>query len=374
MLPQLLSKPVSAPPMTSLNNTRDLTQDPADARRAVLVEGVFVMRLSRAFIALFLIIAGLVVPPASASAAHACGLPDGVLSAEAVAGKHAVDCGLVGRLVEAADGTALPIQPPGTSVTLDTVSFDGSHSYRSGTDEQGRISTSLKDETVRFPDLPGPTACERETYSLRDYRWHQPWLFRTRRGTTLGAGSQLAFDAATIRSVATMVLGRNTCGMRGPTGALGAFVGHTDRPGNFDYVDGQTTCGAPDRVNVIDSGDLPGGSFEATLAWTCTWSQTRNGVTRAVEGDIRLNDTDYIWTYNPDEPSCDPTPPADAQRWHYDIESVLVHEMGHVFGLVNLSELDDINLTMFPGIRRCSGHMRSLGRGDVLGLRALYQG
>ena len=337
------------------------------------------MKSSRILVVVSLLTTGLItaiaVAPGPASAApptDACGLPGGVLSVDAVAGKHAVDCGLVGRLVRAADGTALPVQPPGTSVTLDAVSTDGARSYTIGTDEDGRIRTTADDEAVRFPDLPGPTACERETYTLRDFRWHRPWIFRTKRGTTLNAGSQAAFDAAAIRSINTIVRGRNTCGMRGATGALGAFAGHTDRPGNFEYADGQTTCGTPDRHNVIDSGDLPGGSFEATLAWTCTWAQTRHGVTRAVEGDIRFNDTDYRWTYDPDSPSCDPTPPADAQRWLYDVESVLVHEMGHVYGLVNLSELEDINLTMFPGIRRCSGHMRSLGRGDVLGLRALY--
>jgi hypothetical protein len=45
------------------------------------------------------------------------------------------------------------------------------------------------------------------------------------------------------------------------------------------------------------------------------------------------------------------------------VESALTHEAGHVFGLVNL--------TMYPGIRRCTGHYRTLGLGDVLGMRAL---
>jgi hypothetical protein len=72
----------------------------------------------------------------------------------------------------------------------------------------------------------------------------------------------------------------------------------------------------------------------------------------AVSADIRMNSGDYNWTYNPnDDPACDPALPPDPQRWRYDVESVLTHEVGHVFGLVNLSEAEDINQTMFPGIK-----------------------
>ncbi|GAA2822942.1 hypothetical protein GCM10010522_45800 [Kribbella solani] len=225
----------------------------------------------------------------------------------------------------------------------------------------------------QFPDLPGPTACDRSTYVLRDYKWNSPWLFRTTKGTTLATNRQRDFDAAVRRSLANLIDGHNTCGMDGRTRARGAFLGHTRTTGNFVYADGQTTCGRRDHQSVIDEGDLPGGFLEATLAWTCTWSETRHGVTRAVEADIRLNSADYNWTYDPaNDPKCQPAQPPDQDRWRYDVESVVTHEMGHVYGLVNLSAIEDLNLTMYPGVRRCTGHMRTLGRGDVLGMRALY--
>jgi hypothetical protein len=198
-------------------------------------------------------------------------------------------------------------------------------------------------------------------------------LFRTTKGTTLVTKRQRDFDAATRRALANITEGHNTCGMRGRTRAAGALIGHTARHGNFVYADGQTTCGKGDHQSVIDEGDLPGGFLEATLAWTCTWSETRHGVTRAVEADIRMNSADYNWTYDPaNDPTCRPEQPPTYDRWRYDVESVLTHEMGHVYGLVNLSAVEDVNLTMYPGVRRCTGHMRTLGRGDVLGMRALY--
>lgn len=311
----------------------------------------------------------------AAAAADPCRLPGGVLESGALAARSAVACGAVGRLVDAGDGVPLPVQPPGSSVTLDVLYPTGARTYTLTTDAQGHVTSGAQaiDNPTMFPDLPGPGACERDSYVVRPYKWYWPWLFRTTKGTALATDRQADFDAAARRATANITQGRNTCGMRGKTGAAGGFIGHTTRQGNFVYADDQTTCGANDHHNVIDEGDLPGGFLEATLAWTCTWAETHHGVTMAVSADIRMNGSDYNWTYHPTEdPACDPAFPPDPQRWRYDVESVLTHEVGHVYGLVNLSAAEDVNQTMFPGIRRCSGHMRSLGRGDVLGMRALY--
>ncbi|NEA30239.1 matrixin family metalloprotease [Streptomyces sp. SID13031] len=312
------------------------------------------------------------------AATNPCRLPGGILHSEALATHSAVECGAVGRLVDAGDGVALTVQQPGESVTMDLLYPSGARTYSSTTDEKGLVSVAVQtpakhQPTNQFPDLAGPGACDRDTYELRDYKWRSPWLFRTTWGTKLATNRQSDFDAAVRRSLANMTQGKNTCGLRGKNGASGALLGHTARQGNFLYADGQTTCGKRDRHSVIDEGDLPGGSFEATLAWTCTWSETRHGVTRAVEADIRMNSADYEWTYDPaNDPKCIPALPPEKDRWRYDVESVLTHEMGHVYGLVNLSAVEDLNLTMYPGVRRCTGHMRTLGSGDVLGMQALY--
>lgn len=314
----------------------------------------------------------------AAAVTNPCRLPEGVLHSTALAARSAVACGAVGRLIDAGDGVALTVPQPGDSVTMDLLFPSGARTYSLTTDEQGRVSTgsapAKHEPDNQFPDLAGqPGACDRDTYALRDYKWRSPWLFRTTWGTKLATNRQSDFDAAVRRSLANMTQGRNTCGIRGRNGASGALLGHTARQGNFVYADGATTCGERDHHSVIDEGDLPGGSFEATLAWTCTWSETRHGRTRAVEADIRMNSADYNWTYDPvNDPKCKPELPPDKDRWRYDVESVLTHEMGHVYGLVNLSADEDLNLTMYPGVRRCTGHMRTLGRGDVLGMQALY--
>ncbi len=316
---------------------------------------------------------GSIPQPATAVATDPCGLPRGVLRANDLASRSAIECGAVGRFVDAGDGIPLQVQPPGGSVTLDMLYPDEARTYSLTTDARGVVTTGVQVVRDRFPDLPGPGACERDSYVLRPYKWYRPWLFRTTRGTALTNGSQADFDAAARRSAVNMTRGHNTCGMRGATAASGGLVGHTAVRGNFVYADGQTTCGASDGHNVIDAGDLPGGFLDATLAWTCTWAETRHGVTQAVSADIRMNNGDYKWTYDPSrDAACDPAQPPDQDRWRYDVESVLTHEMGHVYGLVNLSAAEDINLTMYPGVRRCTAHMRTLGRGDVLGLRALY--
>jgi hypothetical protein len=68
---------------------------------------------------------------------------------------------------------------------------------------------------------------------------------------------------------------------------------------------------------------------------------------------------------------------SDQVRWStsgaagsYDYRSVATHEFGHFIGLSDLH--DSPNLTMYYATRAGSTDGRTLGRGDVLGLRTLY--
>ena len=350
------------------------------------------MKSTRAVAVLVGIALGITTVPilttGAAAAVNPCRLPDGVLDVRDLGARSAVACDAVGRLVDAGDGVPLAIQPPGHGVVQGRLYPTGARTYTLTTDAQGVLTTDVQEPVTtreletgtsilgrkadEFPDVPGPGACERDTYALAGFRWDRPYLFRTTIGTALGTERQADFDAAARRAFDNLTKGRNTCGMRGGTRAVAALIGHTATAGNFAYVDDQVTCTAPDSRNVLDEGDMPGGFLEALLAAYCVWTETRHGATRAVSADLRFNDGDYNWTYHPNDPACDPALPPDPDRWLYDVESTLTHEAGHVFGLVNLSADEDVNLTMYPGIRRCTGHFRTLGRGDVLGMRALY--
>jgi hypothetical protein len=56
----------------------------------------------------------------------------------------------------------------------------------------------------------------------------------------------------------------------------------------------------------------------------------------------------------------------------FSVESTATHEFGHVFGLAHVAESTHGNLTMSPSMGPCSAAPETLGKGDVLGLRALY--
>src|SRR5262249_20754965 len=57
-----------------------------------------------------------------------------------------------------------------------------------------------------------------------------------------------------------------------------------------------------------------------------------------------------------------------------DLEGVATHERGHTFGLADINATDHPNLTMGSGssIGVCSVELRSLGKGDILGLNDMY--
>ncbi|WP_327729872.1 matrixin family metalloprotease [Streptomyces sp. NBC_00487] len=56
----------------------------------------------------------------------------------------------------------------------------------------------------------------------------------------------------------------------------------------------------------------------------------------------------------------------------YDLRGVGTHEAGHVFGLDHVEGSDHSNLTMYPKLGECTEKWRTLGYGDVRGLRSLY--
>jgi hypothetical protein len=56
----------------------------------------------------------------------------------------------------------------------------------------------------------------------------------------------------------------------------------------------------------------------------------------------------------------------------FDVESVLAHEMGHVAGLDHVNGRSNALLTMYPSTAPGETHKRTLAKGDLSGLDALY--
>jgi hypothetical protein len=148
--------------------------------------------------------------------------------------------------------------------------------------------------------------------------------------------------------------GANDCGLSLPMPRLRLqLMGETPIAPEVS-VDGR--CTGNDGISVMGFAPVRDPSVLAVL---CTYSV--DGV--VVGSDLVLNSL-RRWTTQPG-PGC-----TDA----YDVESVAVHELGHALGLDDLDELRHGALTMSGGIDACSAAARTLGLGDLVGLRTVYLG
>jgi hypothetical protein len=111
-------------------------------------------------------------------------------------------------------------------------------------------------------------------------------------------------------------------------------------------------AGAQDGVSTVDKGNVAAFGCEGALACTIVWYDPSG----TVEADIRFSDQ-VRWS-------------TSGGAGTYDYRSVATHEFGHFIGLSDLH--DSPNLTMYYATRAGSTDGRTLGRGDVLGLRTLY--
>jgi Matrixin len=111
-------------------------------------------------------------------------------------------------------------------------------------------------------------------------------------------------------------------------------------------------AGAFDDVNTADKGDvgeLCPGAVACNVAW-------RADDDELVESDTRFNKS-MRWSNS-------------GKDGAYDYRSVATHEFGHMIGLADLP--DSPGLTMHFQASTTSTKARTLGRGDIRGLRGLY--
>lgn len=201
----------------------------------------------------------------------------------------------------------------------------------------------------------GATApCSDKASKALPYKWNKRFDWRFRAGSTPSGSSADAMEAKLKRAATNITASRNSCSMADQVGATQSYLGRTTKAAQITAA---AACGAsPDGTNVVDFGDLPDG----TLGLACVWY---DGAGNAVEADVRFNKVDAKW-YADKPSSC---------SGRFSVEAVATHEFGHVFGLGHVTESKNGNLTMSPQINgACQNAEATLGRGDVLGLRAKY--
>ncbi len=134
----------------------------------------------------------------------------------------------------------------------------------------------------------------------------------------------------------------------------------------IDFQYGGTTTRSPAKLG--DGFNVVGFSQTNTWCEHCAWVSRKTKGGRIVEADIQ-------WATSLGAPSdvfmTDVTcPTLDCNK--YDIHSIAAHEVGHVLGLAHVDAEADLLLVMYPGTKRNELQDRTLGAGEVLGVRALY--
>ena len=199
---------------------------------------------------------------------------------------------------------------------------------------------------------PGsPRACLDRASTTNNSKWARPYRWRFEARSTPSEIGRADAERALRQATWNITASRNPCRMLDKVAARATYLGRTRVAPN---IGADSACTKPDGKSVVGFGSLA----PDDLGRACWW--TRNG--RTVEADIKLNSATFDWAVK--------IPALCLNRW--SVEGVATHEFGHVFGLDHVSEAEHGNLTMSELILPCQKSEVSLGRGDVLGLRAKY--
>ncbi|MFG2403172.1 peptidase M10 [Streptomyces brevispora] len=317
------------------------------------------------------------------------------------AGSSVFACGAVGRIV-AYDGTGVTVPEPGTAVSVDALATDGeAHGFTLEVASDGKVSytmaTAAADASTAGSDVPdvlshpvgtagdlsqepdgadadaadvsapedvevaeantssASDACSDGTYATADRKEYGSYEWYIGDGGMPGALSRSDAMWAFYDAIDNITESSNNCGYTDQVGAKHNYRATTSYEAD---INSKTQCTDRDGLSTWDAGDLSYG----TVAVTCSWTWPMLGVKNDLrEADVRYNTTDYDFT-NKVTSSCSNK---------FDIRSVGTHEAGHIFGLKDIAGAHN-NLTMYENSIRCSTRARTLGKGDVLGLRSIY--
>jgi hypothetical protein len=201
------------------------------------------------------------------------------------------------------------------------------------------------------------TGCGQQGYSLRDARQQDTFTWVLNAESVPQHLDPEGAERAIRQATATIVRARTPCPLEGGDPALprAIYAGPTGRHANVTSDDECFPSGRSDGISVVSFGDLP----DDVVAVTCTYSDRGD----IWQSDVLLSDDPGVFTLDP-HGTCTES---------FDLQAVMTHERGHSFGLGHVPETpgaDELTMSSFMG--RCDASARTLGVGDVLGLRQIY--
>ena len=205
---------------------------------------------------------------------------------------------------------------------------------------------------------PG-TGCNNITYGLNGRKWSlRMFTYHTYYPSLPGPQDQAR--SAIINGFNSWQNTINACNYSDGNNIIAMWAADATRPASA----------SPDSYSVVDFGDMVSfGCTSSALACAYLFGAAPN----ATETDIRFRSG----CLGQQEPKgCYTWKVSDSQLGSYDLWSVAAHEAGHSIGLTDLygdaatSTIDE--LTMYGVASINTIHPRTLGAGDVLGMRRLY--
>lgn len=276
-------------------------------------------------------------------------------------GLDVVACGLVGEAVlvdSSSTSISVEIPPPGEGIEATTYAADEADEVEIlvATLPNGDLSYAAAEEAVQAAP---PAACDDFAWNLLGGGRMTPGeTFYIKAPTFPGYLNEAATRSAIVDGIRAWPQQYNDCGF---DDAVGATVDDGGWSGVASAVDaGGCRAQGNDSTSVFDFGVMP----SSALGIACRHIIYTPAGNYSDGGDVRFNPA-YSWT-NSVGGGC---------ANQIDVQSVAAHEAGHWWGMAHVSASAHPYLTMRGGgiaSVTCKSMLRTLGKGDVLGMRNMY--